>query len=240
MKLKVIPFLLSLCMIFSLSIIPAFAYYEEIDSTLYMGTNNRMIAKGTIKTNAPSNYVSYIQVNMTVTDDTDAGKVLYENQEIVDGKDQLTVTAIVPLRWRGDYTNEVMGVLKYVNGQRYTPMPARTTKTFSPTKGASVLSDTQAKEMISWHRDSRDPILESFNYNPQDYSYYYGGTLTEGLSSDAYAYIRSQIDLNVGDLVPGYYLNSDQSQVIAVNQTASGENQLYIFTASDDGTWNLV
>jgi len=239
MKSRVIPFLLSLCMIFSLSIIPAFAYYEQISSTLALGTNNRIIAKGTIQTDAPSNYVSYIQVNMMVTNDL-GGKVLYENQEIVDGRNQLTLTTIIPLREYGHYTNEVAGVLQYINGQRYTPSPERTTKTYSPTKGLSVLNDTQIKEMVSWHRDSRDSILESFDYNPQDYSYYYGVTLSDVLSSDAYVYIKSQLNLNAGDLVPGYYLNSDQSQVIAVNQTAACENQLYIFTIADDGTWSIV
>ena len=53
-------------------------------------------------------------------------------------------------------------LINSINGQRYTPSPERTTKTYSPTKGLSVLNDTQIKEMVSWHRDSRKPPATSF------------------------------------------------------------------------------
>lgn len=136
------------------------------------------------------------------------------------------------------YCNTVDGVVQYYGDS--TKYLAHAYKELKPTSAASLYRTTTQQSLSEFHKIVRDDILSSFDYNPQDYTFYLDTDLSDILSTDQCTSIRHQLGLEFEDTIPGYYMDASQGTIIAVNQNSVGENQIFVFNATSDGNWVLV
>ena len=112
MKKKFLSFCLAICIVLSISVVPAFAYSEWAHADITPATNNRLIFKGTVQTDAPRYYVRQIQTNMYVYNEV-TDTVYCNRRERAETVSYVTISDVLNSQPRGVIINEVTGAVYY-------------------------------------------------------------------------------------------------------------------------------
>lgn len=235
MKKKFFAMFLAVILATSCTVVPASAYITSATATITQ-SSPKIIFKGTTSTNAPSSMVSHIETQMYVYNYM-SGKTYFN----VDGTDDtvtyLTLSRITDLQnvW---YVNEVTGIVQYAGTSSYDIKNAYKQLNLTG-RSESLYSIASTDSIAGFHKSVRAGIMTSFDYDPQMYSYYLNSELSSAVGVEQYLSIRNQLELDSGDTIPGYYVDTNSNTIIAVNQNENDENQLFVFTLDNDN-WVLA
>ncbi len=241
MKKKFLSFCLAICIVLSISVVPAFAYSEWAHADITPATNNRLIFKGTVQTDAPRYYVRQIQTNMYVYNEV-TDTVYCNRRERAETVSYVTISDVLNSQPRGVIINEVTGAVYYSGVTQPFPVQDKDSlNLLGRTVLAGDLGDSYDVTAVAEERQKiRNSILESYGYTPENYEYYHCGDVTAVIPDEQYIDIRHQLNLREGDTRPGFYVTPSKNTIIAVNMNADGQGQVFKFHKNVDSNWVLA
>lgn len=219
------------------STVSASAYSQEAGASITR-SGSRITFTGTMKTDATKPFVSFIQASQHVYDFA-SGKTLFDDFESAEKASSIKVTNSLGSIQKYWYCNDVHGLVQYAGDSTYYHDDAYKELNLMSGKSMSLYNTLTYDSIYEGHKLGRDAILTSFGYDPQSYDFYLNADAKKIMSDEAYVNMRQQLHLSEGDAIPGYYFDKENSKILAVNQTSDGENHLYVFEETQDGTWMI-